>query len=575
MLVAEYISNFFSSKNIKIGFGYPGGMITFLMDSLDKNHNFRTYSLYHEQAAAFAACGYTQVSNEPALSYATSGPGATNLITGIAHAYYESIPVIFITGQVHTADSKGTSKIRQKGFQETNVFALTHSITKYSVYVESVDKIQEYLEKAYIEATTGRPGPVLLDIPIDIQRSQINIKSEKLEVIQNHFNYDEEIAYLFEKISMANKPLLILGNGINISDTRDIAYELVKSLKIPVVTSMISVDLLNSDHYLNFGWIGSYGNRHSNLIVSKADLIITFGTRLDIRQTGSNKEEFALNAEIIRFDIDSDELNNKIHLDEVSFNVDIRKFLPNLLNNKKTKQLKKFDGWITECNYYKSRLYGLDDSLPNYYVRNISDFIHDNAIITTDVGQNQVWVAQSFNVKYNQRILFTGGHAPMGYSIPAAIGAHYASNKIVYAFVGDGGLQINIQELQFIYREKLPIKIIVLNNNSLGMIRHFQEMYLENNFSQTVENKGYSAPDFVSIAKAYKIRAININNIKALNKIRKMLHDDLPLLINIFVGKTTYTYPKLGYNKPIYDQEPPLDRELLDELLNYKEGKNE
>lgn len=250
-------------------------------------------------------------------------------------------------------------------------------------------------------------------------------------------------------------------------------------------------------------------------------------------------------------------------------NCNIQKLLP-LINKDNRFNLKnKYLDWIKICNNIKEKLKNIDNLYENQIIENISHQVPDNSIITTDVGQNQVWVAQSFKVKPNQRILFSGGHGAMGYSLPAAIGAYYASNKPIICFNGDGGFQMNIQELQFIARENLPIKIIILNNHSLGMIRHFQEMYFDSRYNQTVKNYGYEIPDFCNIAKAYGIRSLNINNHTEIANLQNILTDDLPILININLNNTTYIYPKLTMGNPIYDQEPKIDRSLLKEIFKY------
>ena len=572
MLVAEYIAQFIKEKGTTHAFGYPGGMVTYLMDAFDDLAGFTAYSLYHEQSASFAASAYAQRVNKIGVAYATSGPGATNLVTGIAHAFYESVPVLFITGQVNTKESKGNLKIRQKGFQETDVISIVNSITKYASYVPSAKDIRYELEKAFYEATTGRPGPVLLDIPIDVQRTEINPKELKsfLEPDNAYFDYQSIMKTLKIELDKAKKPVLLLGNGINVSNSRKQIQYLIDKLQIPVVTSMIAVDIIESNHPFNYGFIGAYGTRFSNIVLSQADLIVTMGSRLDIRQTGSNIKEFAKKATIVRFDIDDNEFTNIVSLNTINLKVNLQNFLNYAIGNMEL-IFKSYKSWIKQCNFYKEKLLHIDDLLPNKIVSKISQLIPDNTTITTDVGQNQVWISQSFSVKKNQRILYSGGHGSMGYSLPASIGAFYSTNQNIYCFTGDGGLQINIQELQFISREKLPIKIIVLNNNSLGMIRHFQEMYFNSNFAQTVENKGYSAPDFVEIAKAYKIKAVQITSLDELDSISDLLLDGEPCLINVLVGNTTFVFPKLEYTKPIYDQEPPLDRALLDELLNYED----
>ncbi len=572
MLVAEYIAQFIKSKGTSHAFGYPGGMVTYLMDAFDDLPDFYAYSLYHEQSASFAASAYAQRNNKVGVAYATSGPGATNLVTGIAHAFYESVPVLFITGQVNTNEAKGNLLIRQKGFQETDVISIVKSITKYSTYISSANDIRYELEKAYFEATSGRPGPVLLDIPINIQRTEINPIDLKSYVEPSLVSkdYQSEIDTLNDCLRKSKKPILLLGNGVNVSNSRELINKVIDKLQIPVVTSMIAVDVIEYNHPLNFSFIGAYGTRYSNLILSQSDLIITMGSRLDIRQTGSNTKEFAKNATILRLDIDENEFSNMINSNTINLKVSLHYFLKSLLDSETLVSHNHYS-WLKQCYFYKSKLDHIDDLLPNKIVSKISESIPDDSTITTDVGQNQVWISQSFQVKKHQRVLYSGGHGSMGYSLPAAIGAHYATGQNIYCFTGDGGLQINIQELQFIYRERLPIKIIVLNNNSLGMIRHFQEMYFNSNFAQTVENKGYSAPDFTEIARAYKIRAKSISNIEEIIEINEWLKDSEPCLINIFVGNTTFVFPKLEFTKPIYDQEPPLDRELLKELLDYED----
>lgn len=572
MLVAEYIAKFIKSKGTSHAFGYPGGMVTYLMDAFDDLPDFYAYSLYHEQSASFAASAYAQRINKIGVVYATSGPGATNLVTGIAHAFYESVPVLFITGQVNTKEAKGSLQIRQKGFQETDVISIVKSITKYTTYVSTANDIRYELEKAYFEATNGRPGPVLLDIPIDIQRTEINPLNLRSfsEANPVMIDYKSSMKIFNDNLQNAKKPVLLLGNGVNVSNSREQIKKIIDRLQIPVVTSMIAVDVLESSHPLNFSFIGAYGTRYSNLILSQADLIITMGSRLDIRQTGSNIKEFAKSAKILRFDIDENEFTNVINPSTINLKVNLCDFLDKLLENESS-QIQNHKSWLKQCNFYKTKLNHIDDLTPNMIVSKISMLIPDNSTISTDVGQNQVWISQSFQVKRHQRILYSGGHGSMGYSLPAAIGAYYATKQKIYCFNGDGGLQINIQELQFIYREKLPIKIIVLNNNSLGMIRHFQEMYFNSNFAQTVENKGYSAPDFTDIARAYKIKSKSIYDVEEIGDIEGWLNDNEPCLINVYVGNTTFVFPKLEFTKPLYDQEPPLDRELLKELLDYED----
>lgn len=567
MKVSDYIVEFLISKNITDVFGYPGGMVTHLMDSFSKyDSQIKAHVNYHEQASAFSACGYAQVSNKPGVAFATSGPGATNLITGIANAYYDSIPCIFITGQVNTYESKGDLLVRQKGFQETDIISMIKSVTKYAKQINSADDLCLELEKAYKICLEGRPGPVLLDIPMNIQRQEIdaqffNTKSEDDE--KNNF---EKYEVIFDELNNSKRPCLLVGAGIKNSGLVEEFRELAKTLKIPVVSSMLAVDVISESSTNYYGFIGAYGHRVANFIVNKCDLLITIGSRLDCRQTGVALDKFAPNAKLIRIDIDADEMTNKIKSDEVQIVDKLSTQSLQYLNSQiKAKVTNNFSQWRTICNEISEKLENYDKSAPTEIIRTLSKYAADNIVITTDVGQNQVWIPQAFEFKNNQRVLFSGGHGAMGYSLPAAIGAHYGSGKTVFSFNGDGGFQMNMQELQFIAREKLPIKIIILNNESLGMIRHFQEMYFESNFTQTTENNGYSTPKFEKIAYAYSLPYYKIENEEDI-KI-DTLTNDKPCIIEVALGNTTYLLPKLSMDRPCQDQDPLLDRDLYDYLM--------
>ena len=571
MKLSDYIVTFLIEKEITDVFGYPGGMVTHLMESFDKYKDcISAHVNYHEQGSAFCACGYAQTSNKPGVAYATSGPGATNLITGIANAYFDSIPCIFITGQVNTYESKGDLLVRQKGFQETDIVSIVKSITKYAVKIDDENNIKYELEKAFDICMSGRPGPVLIDIPMNIQRADIihdDLKDYKPQKDEETSSYYEDMKdTMLEMINSSRRPVVLAGNGINTANVRNEFRNFVDLTGIPVVTSMIGRDILPNSVENNFGFVGAYGDRYANFIISNSDLIISIGSRIDCRQTGSNLKIFGENAKIIRLDIDSGELTNKIKADEIDFVVDLKKIFP-ILNTEKFEVKDRYEKWINACNEIKEELNGIDSQYETDIIKEFSYKVPHNSIITTDVGQNQVWVAQSFNIKSKQKMLFSGGHGAMGYSLPAAIGAYYGSRKNVICFNGDGGLQMNIQELQFIVRENIPVKIVLLNNNSLGMIRHFQEMYFESNFVQTKKDGGYTIPSFEKIANAYELRYINVNSIEEISKCEDMLADDKPCFIEISLTDTTYVSPKLAMGRPIHDQDPLLDRSLFNRLM--------
>ena len=563
MKVSDFIVGFIIKKGVTDVFGYPGGMVTHLMDSFDRYKNEITaHVCYHEQAAAFEACGYSQISGKLGVAYATSGPGATNLITGIANAYFDSIPTMFITGQVNRNESKARLGIRQRGFQETDIVNLVDGITKYCVYVEKPEKIVYYLEKAYFIAMGGRKGPVLLDIPMDVMRSEIDADTIPRCFDERSDNCCRDYKNVFDMLASAKRPCIIAGAAVDNENDAGLFRELVDKLKVPVVTSMISVDLVSRNNKYCFGFLGAYGDRCANFIVAKSDFILSFGARLDIRQTGADRGKFAPDAVLVRIDIDQNELNYRVHDNEIDICDSVNHVLSYFSSNKGKIPLKK--GWLDVCAEIKSRLEVYDNNPIKEYIGEISDYISDEDVVTTDVGQNQVWISQYF-ISKGQRILFSGGLGSMGYSLPAAIGAYYGSHKRIISFCGDGGFMMNMQELQFIKREKLPVKIVVFNNHALGMIRHFQEMYFDKNYAQTVDGNGYEAPDFKKIANAFDMTYLRADSVDDINSI--LFENMEPVLIEINITDDTYVFPKLEFGKPNQDQEPLIDRKLYEELM--------
>lgn len=567
MKVSDYIVEYLIKKEITDVFGYPGGMVTHLMESFRKyDEKISAHVTYHEQGAAFAACGYAQISGKVGVAYATSGPGATNLITGICNSYFDSIPCLFITGQVNTFESKGDMQVRQRGFQETEIVSMVKGVTKYAAYVETAEQIKFYLDRAFIEATTGRPGAVLLDIPMNIFQSEIEIDQLKgYEIEMDAMKKEDIVKQLLKKeLNCVKRPCILIGNGIKISGRQDKLYQVVEKLQLPVVTSMIAFDIIQDSEW-NYGFIGAYGNREANFIVAKSDLVISIGSRLDVRQVGFKRENFAPNARIIRMDIDKGECANKIHEDEICICCCADEAIKALEG---VELINDFFEWKNVCIKIRKELHGIDEKRPNKIITELSECIPKNTVITTDVGQNQVWVAQSFKLKSGQKVLFSGGHGAMGYSLPAAIGTFYGCGKNpVICLSGDGGFQMNIQELQFIARENIPIKIVILNNNALGMIRHFQEMYFNSEYFQTKPESGYSVPSFARVAEAYGIRGIQITDISQIEN-KKIWTDDEPILIEIVINEDTYVFPKLEFGKPNQDQEPLLSRGKYQELMN-------
>lgn len=568
MKASDYIVQFLIDHQITDVFGYPGGMVTHLMDSLDRySEQIHAHVNYHEQACAMAACGWAEITGLPGVAFATSGPGATNLVTGIACAYFDSLPCIFITGQVNTYEQKGSLGVRQRGFQETDIVSIVRPVTKEALMVTDAADLPRVLDHAFHVAMTGRPGPVLIDIPMNVTRGEISdsdVMQHAQRTVDRDANADQIAAEILQKIAAAKRPVILAGHGINISGTRREFLQFVQNMGIPVITSMIAVDTAPSNLPCSFGMIGAYGTRWGNYIVNHCDLLLTLGSRLDCRQAGVHREWFAPDATILRVDIDPGEAENITHDNEKQLIISLQSLLPALLHQM-GKPSAAHEEWLRQCQEIRQVYLTADAVEPgNAAAAQLGAILEENSVVTTDVGQNQVWIAQSMPIKNGQRVLFSGGHGAMGYSLPAAIGASLADrSRNVYCVLGDGGLQMNIQELHTVVRENLPIKVILLNNRALGMIHHFQEMYFSSNYAMTDASKGYSTPDFVRIAEAYGLPALRI---AAGEDLRAALQQPGPAFLEVVLPDTTHVFPKLGLNKPIDQQEPPLPAEISERV---------
>lgn len=576
MKVSDYIVKFLIDKGVEHFFGYQGTMIAHFVDSICNNENAKNHICYNEQGAAFAAVGFSKASGKIAVAYATSGPGAINLLSGIADAYYDSVPVIFITGQLNTYEYTGIKNIRQNGFQETDIISIVSSIVKYCEQVKCKEDICTVLDKAYNIANTGRPGPVLIDLPMDIQRQEIepNKFVFNMDKIQNDvIVVNNAVENIINSLNKAKSPVFLIGSGIKrgSNEHRDI-ISIANKLRVPIITSMLAKHLLEYDNELNFGYLGGgYGHRYANMIIhKKADLIISLGCSLCKRQTTMNTENFAKNAKIIRIDIDPNELMRKVHENEYSYNTDCKKIITKIGEN--INLLKKHDEWLKKCKIIKLKLSEFDsqsvERYPNIYLDTISDFADEDMAICCDVGQHQVWTAQSFKIKKGQTLLFSGGHGAMGFALPAAIGAYYGTGNRVMAICGDGAMQMNIQELQCIVNEKIPATIIVLNNNSLGLIQQQQDDIFDSRYYASVKEGGYMPPDFQKIGQAYGILSYKVKSISELKLVLNLIGKKRTVLIEIILDVGSRAFPKTFFGEEMHNQKPYIPEELMEYLLN-------
>ena len=579
--ISDYIIEFLLSKNINKTFGYIGGAIAHIYHSIDKYKEMEIINCIHEQGAGFAAEGYARITGKSGVAFATSGPGATNLITPIGSCYFDSVPTMFITGQVNTYEYKYDKPVRQIGFQETDIVSIIKPIVKYAVMVDKVEDIRYELEKAYYLSQEGRKGPVLVDIPMNIQRTEVDISSLKSFFdsneyfeLENNKKEKNNIAEVINLLKESKRPIVLIGGGVRLSNANVELLNYVEKYSIPVVYSLMGKDAISEDYKYNLGLIGSYGNRYGNLALANSDLILVLGSRLDTRQTGTSLDTFAREAKIIQVDVDKNELGSKIKID-IEINSDVKDFITTL--NKYEINI-DITEWLKKLKEYKNKFsstVGFDNNLkiPNYVVSIISKYLQDEDICV-DVGQHQMWTAQSLNIKATQRVLFSGGMGAMGFALPASIGACIGSNKRTVVIAGDGGIQMNIQELEVINRRKLPIKIFVLNNKNLGMVRQFQELYFDKKYLGTIDD--YSVPNLVDIAKAYGIKARKIDDISKLEiELKDIFSSNEPELINIELPvEMTTVEPKLIVNKPIEDMHPFISKDELSSLMIIKPLEN-
>lgn len=569
MKVSDYIIEFLISKGVTDIFGYPGGSINHLIDSASKYSEITAHDNYNEQGSSFAACGYAQASHKLGVAFSTSGPGATNLVTGIAGAYFDSVPTLFITGNVDTPAEKGDLPIRQRGFQETDMVAVTKSISKWAHHVKSIDEIRYDLEKAFYIAFEGNPGPVVLDIPNDIQRAEFEGELKGFSVPESeHVNKvsSSDIDKVLDSIKEAKQPVFLFGNAAKTYGAEGLVQIIVETLNVPAIFSMPANDTLPYNHSQNYGFIGTNGYRYANMLTLKADLIVAIGTRMDIRQIGLNREQFAPEAKLVRVEIDQTQVDYKVKQNELVLHYNLVPFLEELVKKAKSLDIKASAEWNDKCRYIKKKLQGIDDEFFNNVIKRISHITHlcpvkERPNAAADVGQNLLWTYRSFNVIEGQQIYASTGNAPMGYSLPAAIGVTLATHRPVISFCGDGGLMMNVQEMQFVKREHLPIKIVVLNNRSLGMIRSWQKRYL-GKCSLTTADSGFLSPNVELIAKAFDFK---YSSVKAIEDIECIdWSDHKPEVIEVFLDDQTETKP-LNNMK---DQTPQVDRDIYNELLN-------
>lgn len=576
MQVSDYIAKFLKKSGVKKIFAVTGGASLHLIHSAKKQKGLELVFPISEQTCAMAAEMHYRISGNIGAAFATSGPGATNMATGICGAFFDSVPCIYITGQVSTARSNKDTGVRQIGFQETNCVEMYSTVTKYSAKVEKAQDIKFHLEKALHIAKSGRMGPVLIDVPDDIQRKIIDPKKLKSYVKKKNIlkrnklsSHKKKIDQMFQMISRSERPIIIIGWGIHLSNSYKEINKFIKKTKIPVVSTWAVAHALDYSDPLNVGTWGTHGTRYGNYAVQNSDLILSIGSRLDTKATGSPITTFARSAKKIIVDIDKSEINKfkkfKLNID-LLINLDCKKFLKNSLKVKWIAKKNKFDRWINQISSWKKN-YPI--CLPNYYkekevnpyvfIDQISNELKKDDIICVDTGCTIAWTMQAFKFKKGQKLFHDFNNTAMGWSIPAAISASILSKeKRIIVLVGDGSLSFMLNEFSLIKKLNLPINVFLMNNSGQSMIRQTQDQWLSSNYFGSSHEGGLAKINFCKVINAF---GINTLQIKYNNKISKGIKKCLKKrqsFCEVIINKNKRVLPQVKFGRPNEDQEPLL-----------------
>jgi len=548
MTGAEILMESLKREKVDVIFGYPGGSVLPIFDKLyDAPFNF--ILTRHEQGAAHAADGYARVTGKVGVCIATSGPGATNLVTGIATAYMDSIPMVALTGQVKTF------LIGNDAFQEADVVGITRPITKHNYLVKDVKNLARIIKEAFHIASTGRPGPVVIDIPVDVQLHEAEFSYPKDAAIRSYkptySGHTGQIKKAAKMIADSKRPIIYAGGGIIISEASKELYEFATKTHIPVTTTLLGLGAFPETNKLSLGMLGMHGTAYANHAIMESDLIIAVGSRFDDRVTGK-LDEFAPHAKIIHIDIDPASVSKNVKVD-IPIVGDAKDVLQKL-----NKLVKKVDAseWAERIEKWKDKhplAYKKDNKLrPQYIIEEIRKATKGKAIICTEVGQNQMWAAQWYKYTKPRTFVSSGGLGTMGYGFPAAIGAQIGRpHDIVFDIAGDGSIQMNIQELATATINKLPVKIAVLNNCYLGMVRQWQELFYKKRYSHTFLDT-CSCPDFVKLAESYGAVGIKVTKKKDVKKaIKKALSVKKTVLLDFHIEPEENVFPMVPAGQAI------------------------
>lgn len=594
MILSDYVAYFFETYGLKNMFMVSGGGCMHLVNSFGKS-KIRYICTHHEQSAAMASEAYSKMTGDISLTLITSGPGATNTITGLLGAYQDSVPCIFLSGQSKRSQTVYNSKLdglRQFGVQEVNIIPIIKSLTKYCCFINDPQSIRYHLEKAIYYAKTDRPGPTWLDIPLDVQNSIIDeckLKSFIPPIIDSNNNLIEDINFIINELKKSNRPVVIAGHGIRLGGAIDLFHKMIEKLSIPVVTPIMGIDLLATDHPLNMGRIGTKGTRAGNFTMQNADLIISIGSRLAVSVIGHEYELFAREALKIVIDIDKIEHQKKtINIDKF-INCDAYDFIKMFLSFLSNEEIKVSNSWINFCKKQKEKYpvclkkYDDDSKGINYYkfVDLITSYVKSNVTIVSDAGSSFYVVSQAANIKEGQRYITSGAIATMGFGLPAAIGVAVASSSNMVALItGEGSFNQNPQELAVLKYHNFPVKVFVMNNNGYLSIRQTQRKFFDSNFVGESKESGLYFPNIEFLAKAYNLKYLHIDSLLSLEtNLDYIFKNDEPMLVDVMLLEDQEIIPTNAtliqeygkmISKPLEDMYPFLPREEFLENLKVK-----
>ncbi|NLN06255.1 MAG: biosynthetic-type acetolactate synthase large subunit [Firmicutes bacterium] len=545
---AHMIVEALKRENVDVVFGYPGGKVLNLYDAL-YDAGITHYLSRHEQGAVHAADGYARVTGKTGVVFTTSGPGATNIVTGLANAYMDSVPLVAFTGQV------ATSMIGTDAFQEADIFGITLPITKHNYLVTNVEDLPRIIKEAFHLAATGRPGPVLIDLPTDVQSAVTDFRYPQTVSIPGYNpTYDGhpgQTNRAAKAIARAKKPLLYAGGGVVIAGAHEELRQLAETADIPVTTTLMGIGGFPGNHPLSLGMLGMHGTYWANMAMHKADLIIAVGARFDDRVTG-DLSSFARGAKVVHIDIDPAEIGKNVSVD-IPIVGDVKRVLTELLKKvaPKThpKWLAKIEAWRQEAPLtYVQEPDG--EILPQYVIESIYRETGGEALIATDVGQHQMWVAQYYRFTKPRAFVTSGGLGTMGFGLPASLGLQIgAPGETVFCIAGDGSFQMNLQELATAVSYNLPVKVAIINNRYLGMVRQWQELFYKKRYSAVDLSR---SPDFVKLAEAFGAGGLRAEKPReVVPAIRKALETPGPVVIDFRVRAEENVFPMVPPNSPI------------------------